>query len=168
MGFGKDGKGAIINQSAVSTLGALARDAAIKIAGPVLVEDFRVISAEIYASLIAMTTLEGQGLIIGIAQGDLTAVEIAEALTATPLQPGQVVENEQAMRFTKIFGGADGDSTVTFRPFLSKEGGPVMRETVRWTFRKPTSWSWFVFNSGQTLTTGGSVNFTAKHFGVWV
>ena len=76
MGFGKDGKGAIVKEQTSLTLGALAGQAFTNIASSVSLDmDFRILKSEITAVVRAVTSLEGQGLILYMAEGDLSGAE---------------------------------------------------------------------------------------------
>ncbi len=171
MGFGKDGKGEIITETKQQALGTLGNVTAITVATPlVMAEDFRIIKTEMAALVTGLTTAEGQGLMIGIANGALTVAQIAEAISAQgPLNRNDRARQEFAMRFVKLLATiAGGDNASTVKRFENAEGGGMISETIRWTFSSPEGWQFFVWNNGVALTTGSSVRLQAKHFGVWV
>ncbi len=77
MGFGKDGKGAIVKEQTTFALGALAARDVIGAASAVELDmDFRILRSDITAVAVAVTSLEGQGLILYMTEGDLTDAQI--------------------------------------------------------------------------------------------
>lgn len=73
MGFGKDGKGAIIHEQDFFALAGLAGQALITSDGSVLLDnDFRILKTELTAVLTGATSLEGAGLLLYMHEGDLT------------------------------------------------------------------------------------------------
>jgi len=171
MGFGKDGKGVIIRDHDIVTLGTLATLAALKQDNPLAItEDFRMLKASIFASLSDASLVEGDGpLIIGICDDELTAAEIAECMTASgPLDPSDNLRNERAMRpvfplaqMSFLPLNAGGHSAVKWEePIVSKQA---------WTYSNANGWAIFIFNAGDSgLTTGGIVTIDSTFFGVWV
>ncbi len=173
-GFGKDGRGIILHELEVTTsLGALASLAAIKLAGPTMTTDFRILRSDVECYIIdANNTKDVTGLIFGIANGELSAVEIAEAMTAVPTKINDAEITERAQRNVKVLGILDirGSAVAgTSFMFVGPEGSPMMTSKHRWTYHQPEMWDWFVFNNtGSALTTGGLATLSATHFGVWV
>ncbi len=77
MGFGKDGKGAIVKEQTTLTLGALsANDLILGDSAVQLDMDFRILRSDITAVLTGMTSLEGQGLVLYMTEGDLTEIQV--------------------------------------------------------------------------------------------
>ncbi len=169
MGFGKDDLGKIILEKRTQALGAFANEAGIIIGTKlVTLERFRIIKAELYAAITGLTTGEGTGLLIGLADGDLSLTEIEEAIENNgPLGPNDQVLEARADRFTKWFGAVDRE-TGDHALFENDDGGHMMAKTIRWTMARTKSWNWFVYNLGPVLTTGATVNIRSKLFGVWV
>ncbi len=169
MGFGKDGKGVIIRESRNQALGALANSAGILIGTPTAtLERYRMIKLELNASITSLTSGEGSGLKIGIADGDLTLAEIEEALeTNGPLGPNDTVQAAIAERMIILLGTIDFE-TGTVGVFENEQGGHQMDKTIRWTFARTKGWNFFVYNMGGALTTGPNVRIVVKSFGVWV
>ncbi len=169
MGFGKDGKGIIIRERTTITLGTLGANTALKQDSPLaILEDFRMIKSEIFASLDGATSVEGDGqIIIGIANDELTAAEIAECLTVDgPLNRNDRVAEEQVMRAVfPLFA-------IPFKTLASQQGihdNRPFEDTIRWTFSNPEGWTLFAFNMGSSaLTTGGVIQLVNKYYGVWV
>ncbi len=169
MGFGKDGKGVIFRQSLAQSIGTLAADTVLLISTkPAILERFRIIKSEVWATIVAKTDGEQRGMVLGLADGTLTLAEIEEAIESNgPLGPNETVEAEIGMRPMWMFGAsvfADGTDGI----FLNEDGGPLMSETIRWTFSRTASWNWFLYNSGVAPTTGSTIKLRAKNFGVWV
>ncbi len=172
MGFGKDGKGVIMRETRSVALSTLAGSTGIFIGTKLATtEDFRILKTEVFAHIRGLTPTEGNPLLFGIADGALSNVEVNEAINSNgPLQPGTggTVQEEIADRPVWLLSGGDSDITQTELNFKSEMGGTLITWKPRWTFRAGTSWNWFIFNLGSTMTTGALVEFTAKHFGVWV
>jgi len=170
MGFGKNGTGAILRTKETVGLATLAADAAIKLtSGITPKEDFRMLKAEIIAHVEGITTLEGTGLMIGIANGDLSVTEIAEAILADgPNDRNDRVKQEKAERFVKTFGLLDKQLSQTGGNFVGKGGDRVLEVKPRWTFSDPEGWDLFIFNNGNTLTTGATVELIATYYGLWL
>ncbi len=176
MGFGKDGKGAIVREQTSITLGALAGQDMAGADSLVLLDmDFRILKSEITAVIRAVTSLEGQGLILYMTEGDLSVSEAEVVVEQNgPVRLGQQIEEEVASRWVRRIGVTIGPTpNETERVFLNKYGGPMLEATPRWTFRRGRTaseggWNWAIYNSGVSLTTGAVVDLTAVHYGVWV
>ncbi len=164
MGFGKDGKGAIIYEKNIITLGALANATTKKADGQIaLTEDFRLIKSEIM--VVAQGVAAGDApLCFGIADNELTEAEIAEVMEQSgPVDKNDNLRSERAMRpvWPLMYLG-DGDEAD-----VPQDG--IYEKVLRWTFSDADGWVFFIHNdTGGALTTGAVVRFRAKHFGVWV
>ncbi len=172
MGFGKDGTGAIIRESVSITLGTLGSRAAAVSTPLVLGEDFRILKTEVFAHVQGLTATEGEGLLLGYANGELSASETAEAINADgPLDRNDAVPGERAMRMAKLIGEimlGQSDSQIRAK-FVGEQGGSPIIAKPRWTFSNPEGWQWFIYNSAaDALQTGAVVQITATHYGVWV
>ncbi len=176
MGFGKDGKGAIVREKTTITLGALAaNDAAGQDSAVLLDMDFRILKSEFTAVIRGMTSLEGIGLLLYMTQGILTVAEAEAAVEANgPLRLGDKINEELADRWVRLVG-TTGAPTVneTERIFQNEQGGSILKINPRWTFRRGRTsseggWNWMVYNNGETITTGATVHLMATHYGVWV
>ncbi len=169
MGFGKDNKGAIVMQKVGQALGALAQGAGILIGTkPALTNDYRMLKSIGAAVADNMTAGEGQGLLLYLADGDLTLAEVEAKIEQTgPLGSSDRVEQEIAERYVRLIGAA-GESLGTELSFHNMEGGDILVVKPRWTFGETKSWNYVVYNLGETLTTGGVVQTNWEHFGVWV
>lgn len=163
MGFGKDGKGAILIEADGITLGTLADRTAVKANAQLAIQDdFRIIKTEVKAMCQGLTAQE-YPVYFGIADHELSVAEIKECLdTDGPLDRNDRVAVERAERPVWLlgqFGRASSSELIAVE----------VEKTLRWTFSNPEGWTFFAFNhSGGALTTGGSIRFQAKHFGVWV
>ncbi len=170
MGFGKDGKGAIIRENLTITLGGLASGSAITGTALVLGAPFRILKSEIFAHCDALTAGDGQGLLLGIANGELSAADIAGCLTTNgPLDFNDRSGLETAERNVKVLSATEfRDTAATSRSFSGEDGGPMITSKHRWTYGAPEAWDWFVFNDGPTITTGAVVRIVVVHFGMWI
>ncbi len=145
--------------------------AAAKIIGtniPIL-ERFRMLKAEVYASVTGLTAGEGMGLILGLADGDLNQTEIEAIIEATlPLGPNDIEGSQIAERPVWFLGSTNPREGDTQTMLYNDTGGFNMEIKPRWTFARDKSWNWFIYNLGGTLTTGSTVGIRVKEFGVWV
>ncbi len=169
MGFGKDGKGVIIREARSQTLGTLDLQSMVFVDTKLAtLERFRMIKLEIYAGITGLTSGEGTGLFLGIADGDLLLAEAEAAVENNgSLGPNDSVSEAVSERYTKILGAVDRE-TGTEAVFENETGGHLMEHTIRWTFSRTKSWNFFVYNLGNQLTTGSNIIIRAKSFGVWV
>ncbi len=139
--------------------------------GENLLEDFRILKSEIVSDIRgASTQADITGILFGICNGNLTAVEIAEALVANPDNPNERIPIERTMRMVRVIGAVDprGPDANT-SALITRNGSPVMEFNTRWTFHNPEGWNFFLFNNtGNTMTTGALHNLWATHYGVWV
>lgn len=165
MGFGKDGKGAIIHETNVITLATLADATALLADGGIAIEDdFRILKTEYFVGLNAVIAVGDGPIYFGIADGDLTIAEIAELLVMTgPLDRNDNTRTERALRPVWLLESF-GTNTDTGEGNWRK--GSI---NLRWTFSNPEAWNFFAFNqSGGGLVSGNILRYRAKHFGVWV
>ncbi len=176
MGFGKDGKGAIVKEKTSITLAALAADDLVMVDSAVVLDmDFRILRSDITAVARGITSLEGQGLILYMVEGEINE-GLAEANIEQngPLRLGDQSDEEIASRWVRRVAITLGPTVnETERVFRNKYGGGLLEMTPRWTFRRARTgteggWNWGVYNSGVLLTTGASVDLLATHYGVWV
>ncbi len=169
MGFGKDGKGVIIHETNIITLGTLADGAAViaDVDAIILTEDFRSLKTEFFIGTNESIAAGDGPIYIGIADGELTAPEIAEQLAQNgPLGRNDNLRTERGMRpiwVLDVFGPGQQNGTG------DKAFHGMAKKNLRWTFSNPAGWNWFAFNqSGGALVTGTVIRLRAKHFGVWV
>ncbi len=171
--------GKIIIEVQTVSLATLADQTALKFTSLTLTEDFRILKSEIVAGVIGIDDEDVfQGLLFGIANGELTVAEIAAAITAGgPLDRNDRQNAEEASRWVKVLSAARPNTannaasahSVIPLMFPNPEGGPMIVSKDRWTYSDPEGWSFFVFNNtGSPMVTGAQARLTAKHFGVWV
>ncbi len=165
-----DSKMAIIKEQTTITLGALSGQDLAAQAGPVLAKGFRIIKTVWSATVIGLTTTEGLGLVLGIANNDLTAAQIEESIEAAgPLFRGDRNLEEFAERFTKQLGMVQDSGGPTEKPVIGPKGGSPSEAVLRWSFPLGTSgWKWWAYNLGTGLTTGATLRILATHYGVWL
>ncbi len=176
MGFGKDGKGAIVKEQTQITLGALAAKTAAGNNSAVLLDmDFRILRSDITGVITGMTSFEGQGLILYMSQGILFVAESEANIEQNgPVRLGEKIEEEIASRWVRRVGITGGPTVnETERVFRNKYGGALLELEPRWTFRRGRTateggWNWLIYNDGSLLNTGAVVNILATHYGVWV
>ncbi len=170
MGFGKGGTGVIIRQVESVALATLANNTALKLTGGItLTEDFRMLKSEITCLVRGLTSTEGEGLLLGICNGELTAAEIAEAIVVDgPGDRNDRVAQERAERAVWIVASLDMLGGSTQANFKGQQGSTLIEWKKRWTFSDPEGWDFFIFNMGLALTTGANVNLRATNYGVWV
>ncbi len=169
MGFGKDGKGVIIADTGLITLATLANVTALKEDAPLTIgEDFRLIKVDLLAMISGATPGEGP-LWLYLVNDELTVAEIAEAIEASgPLDRNDRVAFERATRAVFMLGMFP--LAVAEEPVFGMESQRgFLQKVIRWTFSNPEGFSLVIFNqSGGTLTTGATVRFAAKYYGVWL
>ncbi len=173
MGFGKDNTGVIIREIVDSgSLGALsARDVLLIPGGVTLVEDFRILKTDLFAIAVGVDSGEGEGLLLGMANGNLTAAEIEEAVEAQgPVGPSDRIGNERAMRQYHWLGEFRHIGAITDLSFVPmKNHGAAAQDRFRWTYTNTDGWTYFLYmNSPTGIATGWNVAFTASHYGVWL
>lgn len=162
MGFGKDGKGVIGNHHDVATLGgALAAATAQSLFSQSWGEDFRLIKLEGYCGISGLAA--GEAAVIYVADHELTVGEIAECLSAFPIDRNDNVPNERAHRPVFPLGMAFG---------LASSGMALVHfdKTIRWTFSAAEGWHLGVYNPDQGSAHAGALTYalSLKAFGVWV
>jgi len=171
MGFGKDGKGAIIRENVTITVGNLAALTGIlsTAGGRVsdsLGDDFRILKTEFLVSKIDQTSDEGT-LFLYLVDGELTLAECEEAIElGGPIDRNDRLSQERAERYVKPVAMLVGSSDIT------TGGGPVVEQVYsmnpKWTFSNPEGWDWMAYNAGAILTAGTIIRIFATHYGVWV
>ncbi len=171
MGFGKDGKGAILyDRVADGAVGALAARDVVLLNGSyssALLEDFRIIKMDYWLSVTpsqAVTLINGP-MLIGLADSRYSAAEIEECIESTVLNRGNTDE-ELAMRAVwplEMINVPDADAGDISD--LVRKGSV----NIRWTFTNPNGWKWWVYNaSAGAFASGNLLQVQSKIFGVWV
>ncbi len=145
-----------VNQSLA--LVTLANGVAVKQTMVTLTHPARMISADL-AWYIHDLAVGEDPILVGVAAGDYTVAEIAEAINAAPTSPSDRIEKEQAQRFVRKVGlinGGGGSADVGV-PARLKDGQPI-RTKMRWLVgddQEPVIWA--MNRSGAALTTGASL-----------
>ncbi len=169
MGFGKDGKGAILRETVIIAPGTLGTASIVlSTSGVVLEDDFRIIKTEYFLLEQAGPGALGDTVILGIANGELSAAEIGEAIfTDGPNDRNDRLLTERAERAVWLLCARVATSTSA--PQVAINDGMPMEKVLRWTFSNPEGWNWFFFNPDEAAMTGDwRHTVVAKHFGVWV
>ncbi len=170
MGFGKNKTGQIIREDNAIALGALGAKAMVTFPAITVTEDFKLLKSEIFCILDDADIDNGAGLILGIADGELTTAEIVEALSLNgPLDRNDRLNKEQATRpvwpITGLKPGTDTHPVMRFGP----ENGQIVHKGKPWTFSSPEGWKFWIYNQGNTaIVTGSTARLIATHYGVWV
>ncbi len=170
MGFGKNGEGSIIREQHSASLGALGGDTAIVIGNLVFQEDFRCLKRRFSCHVGNLTAGEGGGLLLGVANGELSPTEIKEAIEIDgPLDRNDRDGVEKSERMVHIVGVSRplGPDAV-FLQFEGPDGGILMIDKFRWTYNNPEGWDWFIYNAGVVLTSGAVAKLVLQNFGVWI
>ncbi len=126
-------------------------------------------SSQIMAFLDGLTVGEGQGLLLGVADGQLSASEIEEQIESQgPFFKGQTPQSEKAERMVRIVGEIGSRSSDLV---------PTLTEIVRFWRRFPTKLSfsedksnmfqWFIYNVGNAITTGATCKLHLRHNVRW-
>ena len=125
-------------------------------------EDFFCISLDMMCSLRGLTAGETP-IGFGVAHGDLSVTEIAEALSANLLEPDNIIQRERARRPVRrvgTFGEVDSDQTFN--------NGNPKRQALRFSVGSGHALVLWVQNrSGATLTTGAQVRAEGTLYGRW-
>ncbi len=166
MGFGKNNTGVIIRSKETIALATLAVDTAIKFtSGVSITEDFRMLKSQVWAHIDGLTSGEGDGLLIGICNGDLTVTQIKDALLADgPQDRNDKTRTDKANSLVRIFGSLNDLQHI----FRGENGGHMLIDKPRWTFSNPEGWDYFVFNNGLQLTTGATAKLISTIYGLWL
>ncbi len=171
MGFGKDGKGVILRQSLTATIGTLAAATGLIIGTALAIDtDFRMLKAEILATITGVTAGELNALALYLVDGDFTLAEFEASLESNgPVGPNDSVNAALAERWTKFCGAVVHSDVSTALIFTDRDsGGSLLKIMPRWTFQRVKSWNWILYNAGEAPTTGATMRLKAKCFGVWV
>ncbi len=167
MGFGKNNTGVILRDTYGDAIGALNAGTAVKIGATALEEDFRLIKAEILASIIGLQSVEVECLILGICDNELSNQEIEDCLKGRVMNRNDHSENEVVNR--PVFPIAVQQKGHNATSVLFHEDGKPAISKKRWTYSNDDGFSLFVYNGGsQNLTNGATLRGIATFYGVWV
>ncbi len=170
MGFGKDGKGAIIREARSVALGTLAASTGLIIGTKLATtKDFRMLKSEIFASIVGGSSNELRSLQLFLVAGQYTLAEFEASLeTEGPLDPNNTAAEEIALRPSWHAGSTLDEVIADEAVFRNVTGGGLMTIMPRWTFLEGKSWNWIVYNNGEAPTTGATLRIKAKNYGVWI
>ncbi len=171
MGFGKGNTGVIIRSHQTVALGTLAAVTAIKLGSDIsITEDFRMLKSEVLGFIEGLTAGEGTGLMLGIANGELSVAEIVECLLADgPDDRNDRLKQEKAERYVKIVAQYEGGKADTAGVLVGENADRKLTVKPRWTFSNPEGWDWFIFNAGgSALTTGATAKLITTDYGLWL
>ncbi len=171
MGFGKNGTGAILRSQEEIVLSTLGDITAIKFLSDITIkEDFRVLRQDIFSHITGLTAGEGFGLMLGIANGELSVAEIAGCLlTDGPTDRNDRGKIETAERNVVLLSEIEPVLSGVTEQFHGENGGPKITSKHRWTYSNPEGWDFFIWNhSGAALTTGATARLIQTTYGLWV
>lgn len=168
MGFGKDGRGAILRVHSTTDVSALGAETALDLANLLPTMDFRVLKVELMAYAEGMN--QGDHIYIGWADNTYTVAEVAECITNIgPLEPADTDEVEQSERRVELLGQMTYEAGAAQDAQLPRNGTPLVFNP-RWTFRAGVGMKFFAFNpdSGVAISATTYVTIHAKLYGVWI
>ncbi len=173
MGFGKENKGAILREAVVATLLGMVHHTAVFFTGGIVLtnDSFRMLKAILAGSVNGLTAGQGEGLYVGIAQGDQSVAEIAATLVLDGPVAARLTDiSDVAEKPVWLIAGFDTQksTTGTRGSLVGANGGKLATGTQQWTYPKGVGWNYFMWNEGLALTTGASATMTVTEFGVWV
>ncbi len=159
-----------IRESATITAGALANDTTVVAASPAMTQSGAIVKTE-YLSLKAnaFTAGESNPLLIGIADGQLTAAEIAECLGVDgPTFHGEDPSEHRADRHVRVLAQISVEQGNGPAMLIQNGDALLLGVDIKMGFTEEKAWQWFLHNiSGATLTTGGTVRIFAGHLIRW-
>ena len=170
LGFGKDGKGAILRESQTVDTTTLAANTVVKFSSQLALTDhFRIIKTEYFIIMRIGSGSPGEHAMVGLADNELSVAEIAETLEVDgPVHSADNLKAERAMRPVWLFEGFVHTSANEGTHLMSNRGAPS-EKVLRWTFAEDHGWTWFVWNPlGSAYADGPTYTVIAKHYGVWV
>lgn len=148
-------------------MGALATGTVIKQTGQAFTNAFRVLKTHVYPFWHGYTDNQGP-LIIGIADGELSATEIEECIESAVDGPGDHPATERHLRPVWLMGQLQAPPDgPPWGPTMPLEAKP------RWTFPlgdgANNGPAVFAYNGGLvTLTTGGTLRLILTHWGLFL
>ncbi len=129
------------------------------------------IKLQIAASARGVAAAEGP-VHLYLINDELSVTEVKEAIEANgPLGRSDRVAQERAERAVFLIGTFPAETPSTENEGIHGRDGQdgIVERTIRWTFSDAQGWSLGVFNqTGAAMTTGATVRFVAKFFGVWL
>ncbi len=145
-----------------SVLSTLADGTVLRSSLTNLNDDFWFQSGDLTWALDGHTAGEGP-IVVGIAHGDLSVVEIKEAIEAKPTSRGDVIGREQARRPVRVVGQFPGLDTNE----VLNDGKPI-RTPIKMYLAEGIELNMFSFNkTGAPLSTGSIINTQGVLYGNW-
>ncbi len=139
------------------TLLTLAMDTGIIAAASDQLQNYKAVSIRGSWALNGLTLGDGP-LLFGIADGELTLIEISQYLQDIPTDRRNAPENERVQRAVQVLG------TLGFR----METQWVRERIILPTFRENRGFTFWCLNVGQTMTTGAVILINGRMFGRWL
>lgn len=113
----------------------------------------------------------GEGPIaVGLANGDLTATEVKEAINASPVSRSDIVARERSRRPIRKVGqiSTNTSQATDVTDNVLNDGNPV-RTTVKMYLAEGTELNCYAFNlSGAALSTGAILRVFGNLYGRWM
>ncbi len=152
------GKMEKINEVLTITLGALTVLDVIGQGSIAVTQSGFVTSTTVMSQMLGLTSGEGTGLVLGVADGDLSDAEIEEAIEAQgPFFRGQTPQSEQSARMVRILGPIGPQAHETPSTLLTHfEFFDRYPTRISFSEDKAAMLRWFIFNAGPASLTGGS------------
>ncbi len=102
---------------------------------------------------------EGDGpLLFGLADGELTLVEIEEYLESIPITKMAAPKTEHVRRAVQVWGSIGKDNLTQY----------LTPRVVLPTFRETRGYIFWVYNTGIAMTTGALLKIRGRFFGRWL
>ncbi len=140
------------------TMATLAAGAGLINAVQSINQNFKAMSIHAVWGINPLADVDGPFL-FGLADGELSLAEIEEYLEGQPLDARKAPEVEQVARPVQVIGGLGIDVRTTY---LS---GTRVRLP---TFREDKGFTWWIYNTGITMTTGSFAKMRGRFFGRWL
>ncbi len=159
-----------IRETVTITLGTLADLDVVGADSLAVTQNGYITTSDVIATLIGLTAGEGIGLVLGVADGQLSDAEIEETLEAQgPAFEGQRSQSERADRMVRILGliGPQPselvpNSTVFAHQFLR------FKTNLSFSEDKAALARWYIYNTrGNALTTGAQLELLLTHNVRW-
>jgi len=154
------------NEALTITLGALVLEDVVGTGGQAMAQNGYCTSTTILARIDGLTAGEGGGLMLGVADGQLSAAEVEEYIEAQgPAFENQTDQSEKTKRMVRIVGQI-GPEESDIPPTLTGRAKFWDKYPTRMSFSedKAAMFFWFVYNrSAATITTGATVKLTLLH-----
>ncbi len=163
----------IVDTMGSAALGALVTKTAVAVEtthSTGLLQSFLMKKIKVHSAVVtALTSGQGENLLLVLARGDATATEVKAALEGSQLERDRVTQASKrkiihdAIFAIEIDEIIDTRARVRMKDAVSIGGGGGIP------FEDGDGWSWFVYNGdATTLTTGAVINGTISYWGIWL